>query len=77
MLSGTPREPLVEPFEREMVPWLLDQATTSQSRYRRLVAVEALQVAGTRESRGVLAELTRGDDVEVAAAAARGIAPGG
>ena len=60
-------------FDRELVPWLRDQALGAGGRYERLASIDALKLASTPESRGALLDLIRSPDPQTAAAAERAL----
>jgi hypothetical protein len=60
-------------FDRELVPWLRDQALAASGRYDRLASIDALKLAATPESRGALLDLARSPDPQTVAAAERAL----
>jgi HEAT repeat protein len=69
MLRAHPDPRLAEPFDRQMVPWLRDQAQSGLQRYTRRVSVDTLRLANTAASTGALRELARSPDRDTASAA--------
>jgi HEAT repeat protein len=69
MLRAHPDPRLSEPFDRQMVPWLREQALAGRQRYTRRVSIDTLRLANTAAGTGALRELARARDPDTARAA--------
>ena len=69
MLRFHPDPHMAEIFDRDMVPWLWEEAMREGSRYARLVSVDALKLANTSAAAEALDDLSRSQEAAVAEAA--------
>jgi hypothetical protein len=69
MLRFQPDPHLAETFDRDMVPWLWEEAMREGSRYARLVSVDALKLGNTSAAAEALDDLSRSPEAAVAEAA--------
>jgi hypothetical protein len=69
LLRFHPDPNLAETFDRDMVPWLWEEALREGSRYARLVSVDALKLASTSAATEALDDLSRSQEAAVAEAA--------
>jgi HEAT repeat protein len=73
MLSVGPDTRLSGPFDEFMVDWLSEQAEFATNSYRRSLAIDALNLAGTDEARRALGRLAYRDDPTIVAEAERAL----
>jgi hypothetical protein len=69
LLRFHPDPHLAETFDRDMVPWLWEEALREGSRYARLVSIDALKLASTSAAAEALENLSRSQEAAVAEAA--------
>ena len=69
MLRLHPDPHLAGIFDRDMVPWLWEEASGRGSRYSRLVSIDALKLANTSAATDALHDLSRSQEAAVAVAA--------
>jgi hypothetical protein len=69
VLRFHPDPHLAETFDRDMVPWLWEEAMREGSRYARLVSIDALKLANTSATAEALDDLSRSQEAAVAEAA--------